>query len=1104
MAYKETKNTAMYAVEIKRLKEDGLRTGFRSSFFTQNTGSNEVLVSVSLIQKMYKPGCLEVKLQTTVDISYFRGKLISLYSYPINDKDQAFDLSNSTKVVSDYYIFNIKKKKEYIILTAYSPDYFLTLDTFCQAFTAKTLVEDIFTSSLINIESENFDKFRTILTSILPYQPKEISNDLSEENKKKELDKQKNERQEHINAISSELKKKLKSSVVNFLHDKKESIIPYAVQYNESFYDFMVRMCNRDGEFLYMDGDNNLCVGLKSKNVSDVDIFNFNDAEIEYVESYQKNDTSDWNYANYLGKLEFKKDDNNKSKEEKENINSSLDYILNFNNNNDVSPKQNCYVLAPEYLEDTGDDTLREAYSSIGDYTTILTGLMNAFGYLAYERNILDTAVSFSRGMADEYIHYANWIWKRNDKFKKTYPGKSLYSTNKTARNNDEYRKLYKKLDASNVGQVKIITSTNPYLNVGDIVNEKNSNGDVIGTYVIYETNKSSKQGDDNKCIEEYELLLIKKFEEKDKDGKILETEFYPLPMPEIRFKRTSAQRAIVVDNFDPSRLGRVRVKYPWQSAADNNYTPWIRISSPMASKDAGFIFTPEINDEVLIDYEDGNIERPYVCGAFYNETNKPAVAAQTQNPGLVKSITSNRGHHISFTDNGGSERFLASSFKLAKLITSYGVGEEIFNGKLLDRYLGGGFEISDYYGVYSIKGCTHNRSIDISSPYGNVSIDAFQGITINAPLGDVKIVGKNVSIEARNNLTIESGTNIKPFIKGKKADWINKTLDVANSEFLDISVYRNLLEAVLRPIGGTMLLKSNRYMRLEAGKGKTTIDKIEPSLTEKSNFKKFIIKGAFESEKDVIIHRVTERMNSFFSTYSALKARIEDLQIQLQGLSSSNPYVEIINSMIDDRGNVVASLTSQSYINLEISQKQILDNIRDTIGSIKESIPNNFENYKVENKVRTSYNNLLDALKNMVKSRNFQLSNIEDLNKRELMYYEFKAEITGEIQDKFGIQFSSTEDSGGHNFDLQYLSSQIRQQIEEDEEKLSKGMVAAKLLGWEHFKDDKVWTTKDEGAILISDTEDSFFKIRNDGTISKHFNKKTNDVIQAIHNAGE
>ena len=266
---------------------------------------------------------------------------------------------------------------------------------------------------------------------------------------------------------------------------------------------------------------------------------------------------------------------------------------------------------------------------------------------------------------------------------------------------------------------------------------------DVVEKRIPKIEHKAKSKVDD--AEEEYELLLIKKFEQKNKEGKIITTGFYPIPMPEVRFRKASAQRAIVVDNFDPSRMGRVRVKYPWQSANDENSTPWIRISSPMASKDAGFVFTPDINDEVLIDYEDGNIERPYVCGAFYNESNKPAVVAQTQFPGLVKSITSKHGHHISFTDNAGSERFLASSSKLAKLITSYGVGEETFKGDVLDRYLGGGFEISDYYGVYSIKGCTHNRSLDISSPFGTVSLNAFQGITINAPLGDVKIVGKNV-----------------------------------------------------------------------------------------------------------------------------------------------------------------------------------------------------------------------------------------------------------------------------------------------------------------------------------------------------------------------
>ena len=44
----------------------------------------------------------------------------------------------------------------------------------------------------------------------------------------------------------------------------------------------------------------------------------------------------------------------------------------------------------------------------------------------------------------------------------------------------------------------------------------------------------------------------------------------------------------------------------------------------------------------------------------------------------------------------------------------------------------------------------------------GDVSIDAFSGITLSAPNGNVKIVGKNVSIEAGNNIEITSGNNIQ------------------------------------------------------------------------------------------------------------------------------------------------------------------------------------------------------------------------------------------------------------------------------------------------------------------------------------------------------
>ena len=155
------------------------------------------------------------------------------------------------------------------------------------------------------------------------------------------------------------------------------------------------------------------------------------------------------------------------------------------------------------------------------------------------------------------------------------------------------------------------------------------------------------------------------------------------------------------------------------------------------------------------------------------------------------------------------------------------------------EKYWGGGFEIADYYGVYSITGSTHNRSININSPMGNISMNALTGITISAPLGDVKIVGKNVSIEARNNLTLESGTNIQGYFANKNncIKLPEKVISAINGTVgLDLSFFRTYLEVILRPIGGTMLLKSNRYMRLEAGDGETSTYDAEKKITKNNN----------------------------------------------------------------------------------------------------------------------------------------------------------------------------------------------------------------------------------------------------------------------------
>ena len=73
-----------------------------------------------------------------------------------------------------------------------------------------------------------------------------------------------------------------------------------------------------------------------------------------------------------------------------------------------------------------------------------------------------------------------------------------------------------------------------------------------------------------------------------------------------------------------------------------------------------------------------------------------------------------------------------------------------------------GGITLRDPNGVYELDLSAKTRSINVKSPFGNVNISAFTGITIDAPNGDINIRGKNVNIEAGNNLTLTSGTNIR------------------------------------------------------------------------------------------------------------------------------------------------------------------------------------------------------------------------------------------------------------------------------------------------------------------------------------------------------
>lgn len=78
----------------------------------------------------------------------------------------------------------------------------------------------------------------------------------------------------------------------------------------------------------------------------------------------------------------------------------------------------------------------------------------------------------------------------------------------------------------------------------------------------------------------------------------------------------------IVTNNDDPDKLSRVKVKYPWLTEDHESF--WARLSTPMAGPDRGIQFIPEVDDEVLVAFEHGDIRRPYVLGALWNGVDKP------------------------------------------------------------------------------------------------------------------------------------------------------------------------------------------------------------------------------------------------------------------------------------------------------------------------------------------------------------------------------------------------------------------------------------------------------------------------------------------------
>ncbi len=205
------------------------------------------------------------------------------------------------------------------------------------------------------------------------------------------------------------------------------------------------------------------------------------------------------------------------------------------------------------------------------------------------------------------------------------------------------------------------------------------------------------------------------------------------LPAPETTKPIAQPEVAKVLSNTDPKNQGRVQVQFFWQNGIMRS--DWIRVMTPDAgkgnehSKNRGHVFIPETGDQVMVGFEYGDPNRPYVQGGMFHGRN----GAGGQQNNNIKSIITRSGHMIEFNDTDNAESITITDKK------------------------GNHFVIDTKAETISI-----NALKDINITAGeNINITAGKNIVVNAGENIDENAGKNVSVVAGKDMMLNATGDI-------------------------------------------------------------------------------------------------------------------------------------------------------------------------------------------------------------------------------------------------------------------------------------------------------------------------------------------------------
>ena len=196
-------------------------------------------------------------------------------------------------------------------------------------------------------------------------------------------------------------------------------------------------------------------------------------------------------------------------------------------------------------------------------------------------------------------------------------------------------------------------------------------------------------------------------------DSDLLQGLFAP---PDVSGRFYGVVVGVVTNNRDPENLHRVKVRFPWLNEGDESN--WARVAAPMAGNDRGVYFLPEVDDEVLVAFEHGRIDYPYVLGSLWNGQDKPPESNQ-DGENNHRTLKSRSGHVVRLNDKAGDETI-----------------------EIIDK--------------------TGNNRIVIATAQNSIAIEAQGDITIKSATGKVTITAANgIEMKSQAGVTVQAAQSI-------------------------------------------------------------------------------------------------------------------------------------------------------------------------------------------------------------------------------------------------------------------------------------------------------------------------------------------------------